>query len=299
MGNKDKIKIALVQMSMGTDKGENIKSATSYIEKACLKGAKIICLPELFMTRYFCQSEDTSNFDLADLIISDSINSFKNLAGDFKSFLIIPFFEKRTSGIYHNSVVVINPDGEIAGVYRKMHIPDDPGYYEKFYFTPGDIGYKSFKTNAGEIGVLICWDQWFPEAARIVSLKGANIIFYPTAIGWHPNEKEKYGENQLDSWKTVQRGHAISNGIYVASVNRVGYEENDNNSGIEFWGNSFICDPQGVVISEASRTGEETIYADIDLSLIEDTRRNWPFLRDRRIDSYHDLDKRFVDKESQ
>ena len=215
-----------------------------------------------------------------------------------KVVLILPFFEKRASGIYHNSVVIIDSDSEISGVYRKMHIPDDPGYYEKFYFTPGDLGYKSFKTKVGEISTLICWDQWFPEAARIVSLNGANIIFYPTAIGWHPEEKEEFGENQLDAWKTVQRGHAISNGVYVAAVNRVGYEENDSGSGIEFWGNSFVCDPQGKVVSEASRTKEEIVYADIDLSLIEDTRRNWPFLRDRRIDSYMELQNRFIDKDS-
>ncbi len=290
------IKIALVQMSMSTNKEENIKSALSKVENACSNGANVVCLPELFASQYFCQTEDVQNFNLAESYNSNFIDSFSLLAKKCKTVVIIPFFEKRASGIYHNSAVVIDSDGKISGLYRKMHIPDDPGYYEKFYFTPGDLGYKSFNTSVGQLGVLICWDQWFPEAARLVSLSGANIIFYPTAIGWHPDEKEEYGENQLDSWKTVQRSHAISNGLYVASVNRVGFEENDNGSGIEFWGNSFICGPQGSVIYEASRTKEEIIYADIDLDLLENTRRNWPFLRDRRIDSYTDLDKRFVDK---
>lgn len=297
MNVNNNIKMALVQMSMGESREDNIKKALSHIEKVCSNGANLVCLPELFMTKYFCQSENTMNFNLAEHASGNWINRFKLLAKEAKAVLVIPFFEKRTTGIYHNSVAIIDSNGEIPGIYRKMHIPDDPGYYEKFYFTPGDLGYLSFSTSLGQIASLICWDQWFPEAARLVSLSGANIIFYPTAIGWHPGEKEQFGENQLDAWKTVQRGHAISNGVYVASVNRVGFEENDNNSGIEFWGNSFVCDPQGLVLSEASRYKEEIIYVDIDLSKIEDTRRNWPFLRDRRIDSYQDINKRFVDKE--
>ncbi|MGH7885140.1 MAG: carbon-nitrogen hydrolase [Thermodesulfobacteriota bacterium] len=298
MGKMKGFKAALIQMKMSNKKSENVSNAISKIEEACSNGADVICLPELFMTRYFCQSEDTTNFDLADKISDDVISRFKIAASKLKAVLILPYFEKRTSGVYHNSAAVIDSNGKITGTYRKMHIPDDPGYYEKYYFTPGDLGYKVFNTSCGEIGVLICWDQWFPEAARLVSLSGANIIFYPTAIGWHPGEKEEFGKNQLDAWKTVQRGHAIANGVFVASVNRIGFEENNNKTGIEFWGNSFLCDPQGVIISEASSNKEEIIYADIDLSILENTRRNWPFLRDRRIDSYQDLDKRFVDSNS-
>ena len=291
-------KTALVQMSMSDRPEENIKKAGSMIKQGSDNGAKVVCLPELFMTRYFCQIENIAAFDHACSVSGEYIKKFSKIAADCSTVLIVPFFEKRASGIYHNSVAVIDSDGSVKGTYRKMHIPDDPGYYEKFYFTPGDEGYKSFSTSSGDIGTLICWDQWFPEAARIVSLKGANIIFYPTAIGWHPDEKKELGENQLEAWKTVQRGHAISNGVYVAAANRVGFEENDSGSGIEFWGNSFICDPQGHVICEASRTEEQILYAEIDLNKLENIRRNWPFLRDRRIDSYQDLNKRFLDKES-
>lgn len=291
-------KIAVVQMSMSKDIEENLVKAQKMIEEGVSNGAHIICLPELFMTRYFCQSEDASHFDYADTVSGQYLNRFKKIAVSNSVVLVVPFFEKRASGIYHNSVAVINKDGNLLGTYRKMHIPDDPGYYEKYYFTPGDDGYKTFSTSFGEIGTLICWDQWFPEAARIVSLSGANIIFYPTAIGWHPDEKKEFGKNQLEAWKTVQRGHAISNGVYVASANRVGFEENGSESGIEFWGGSFICDPQGVVLSEASNNDEQLIYGEVDLNKLENTRRNWPFLRDRRIDSYHDISKRFVDKDS-
>jgi len=295
MSEKHLIKIALVQMACSSSQKDNISKAISSVEEASKNKAKVICLPELFKHRYFCQTEDPGNFDLAESIPGTITKKFSKLSRKLNVVLILPIFEKRASGIYHNSLVVIDTDGEIAAIYRKMHIPDDPGYYEKYYFTPGDDGFFATNTSFGKIGTLICWDQWFPEAARIVALNGANIIFYPSAIGWHPSEKEKFGKKQLDSWITVQRGHAIANGIYVAAVNRVGFERIDNNEGIEFWGSSFICGPQGEIISQASNHTEEIIYGTIDFSEIENVRRNWPFLRDRRIDYYNELGKRIID----
>jgi len=293
---KGKFNAAIIQMSFSEDTDENLNNAVARIEKAAGEGAEVICLPELFRSRYFCQTEETNNFDLAETIPGLSTDTIKKIAKKHKVAVIVPLFEKRTAGIYHNSLVLIDADGEIKGIYRKMHIPDDPGYYEKYYFTPGDNGYKSFKTSYGSIGTLICWDQWFPEAARLTALQGASIIFYPTAIGWHPNEKEKHGQKQFDSWQTVQRGHAIANGVYVASANRIGLEKiSDDSQGIEFWGQSFICDPQGVILAQASADKEEIIMAEIDTGKIENVRKHWPFLRDRRIDSYEDITKRLID----
>lgn len=294
--DKETFKLALVQMKVSERQSVNLDNAADAICEASSNGADIVCLPELFLYPYFCQTEDTANFDLAEPIPGAVTEKFCGIAKDRGVVLIIPLFEKRAQGVYHNTAVVIDGDGSITGIYRKMHIPDDPGFYEKFYFTPGDLGFKVHKTQLGRIATLICWDQWFPEAARIVALQGAGAIFYPTAIGWLPDEKDEFGEIQLDAWKTVQRGHAISNGVYVASVNRVGLETSGT-GGIEFWGGSFVCDPQGVIIAEASNTDEGTIYADIDLGVVEEVRRNWPFLRDRRTDAYSGLELRLMDEE--
>ncbi|MXW22882.1 MAG: carbon-nitrogen hydrolase, partial [Candidatus Dadabacteria bacterium] len=259
-------KVALVQTRVHKDREENLKKAILNVEKASALGADIVCLPELFLTRYFCQSEDTSCFDLAEPIPGPATNRFCGEAKKRRVFIVCPLFEKRASGVYHNSLVLISPEGEIRGIYRKMHIPDDLGYFEKFYFAPGDTGFSCFETGFAKIGTLICWDQWYPEAARITSLKGADMIFYPTAIGWRTDEDERSKNTQLEAWKTAQRAHAISNGIYVAAVNRVGFEElGKTGEGIDFWGSSFVCDPEGVVISEASGEKEEIILADIDL----------------------------------
>lgn len=297
MNSTGKIKVALLQISVSKDIDANLQKAVEWIGKAAGKGAKVICLPELFRTQYFCQKEDTSHFELAETIPGPSTEAISKAAKKHGVVVIASLFEKRTAGIYHNTVAVINSKGEVAGLYRKMHIPDDPGYYEKFYFTPGDLGYKSFDTEFGSLGTLICWDQWYPESARITALMGAGIIFYPTAIGWHPHEKKEHGKPQYESWVTVQRGHAIANGIYVAAANRVGLEKfSDDSEGIEFWGSSFIADPQGIIIAQGSHDKEEIIMAEIDPERIEYIRRNWPFLRDRRIDSYIGIDQRFLDQ---
>ncbi|MHB1688092.1 MAG: carbon-nitrogen hydrolase [Ignavibacteriaceae bacterium] len=294
----EKFKVALVQMTMSNDTNNNLSKALDWIETAADKGGEVICLPELFRSQYFCQTEDTKYFELAENIPGETTKAISEIAKKKKVVVIVPLFEKRTFGIYHNSLVVIDRTGEIIGLYRKMHIPDDPAFYEKYYFTPGDLGFKNFQTSFGKIGALICWDQWYPEAARITSLMGASILFYPTAIGWHPHEKAEHGKAQFESWQTIQRGHAIANGIYVAAVNRVGLEKvNKDSAGIEFWGSSFIADPQGIIIAQASTDKEEIILADVDLSRIEYIRQNWPFLRDRRIDAYDKITKRFLDKE--
>ena len=279
-----KTKIALLQMKMSSDLKRNLSKSIRQIRLARKKGAKIICLPELFISKYFCQSEKHSNFKLAEKIPGPTTQKLSSIARELKIILIIPIFEKRTSGIYHNSCVVINEKGLIVGKYRKMHIPDDPQYYEKFYFTPGDLGYKSFKTKEGNLGVLICWDQWFPEAARLTAIEGANIIFYPTAIGWHTKEKKKYGKSQLDSWLSIQRSHAISNGVFVAAINRVGIEK-DGKKKIEFWGNSIVYDPSGNIITKAGEK-EKILLCELDFKKNEKVRQHWPFFRDRRIDSY-------------
>ena len=279
-----KTRLALIQMKMSSEKKKNIANAVSKIHRAKKKGADIICLPELFLTNYFCQSERHSNFDLAEKIPGTTTETFSRLAKKLKIILILSLFEKRTSGIYHNTCVIIDENGKIKGKYRKMHIPDDPQYYEKFYFTPGDLGFRSFKTSKGNLGTLICWDQWFPEAARLTTLMGAEIIFYPTAIGWHPKEKKKFGKTQLNSWLSVQRSHAIANGVYVAAVNRIGLEKQGSKK-LEFWGNSVIFDPSGNVVKKA-KLSEQILVCDIDYKKIETARRHWPFFRDRRIEYY-------------
>lgn len=295
MKNKN-YNIALIQISLDATPEVNLKKCLEWIQKAANQGANVICLPELYSSFYFCQSENHDYFDLAEPLYNDSYQAFSTLAKELGVVLIVPFFERRASGLYHNSAYIIDTDGSEAGLYRKMHIPDDPSYYEKFYFTPGDIGFKAFNTKVGKIGTLICWDQWYPEGARITALQGAEVLFYPTAIGWHPSEKEQYGEKQHDAWRTVQRGHAVANGIFVAACNRVGFERPvESSAGIEFWGASFIAGPQGEILAEASHDKEEIIMAEIDHTLMEDVRRNWPFLRDRRIDAYGGITKRFID----
>jgi len=296
-----KYKVGLVQMRMGTDPEANFAAALDHIRDAAGRGAQIICLPELFRAQYFCQREDLRLFDLAEPIPGPSTARLGELARELRVAVIASLFERRAPGLYHNTAVTLNADGAIAGVYRKMHIPDDPLYYEKYYFTPGDLGFQAVDTAFGRVGTLVCWDQWYPEGARITALKGAETLFYPTAIGWHPAEKEEFGAAQYDAWQTIQRAHAIANGVYVAGVNRVGSEHGDvlgncaEGQGIEFWGGSFLADPFGRVIAKASHTEEEILIAEIDLGLIEDTRRNWPFLRDRRIDAYKPITKRFLD----
>lgn len=293
----NKFTIGLIQLPFTRDASENLKKAVQWIEKAAKSGAQVICLPELFRSQYFCQTEDIVNFNLAETIPGSSTEAISVVAKNNNVSVVVPLFEKRSSGVYHNSLVVIDSDGKNLGTYRKMHIPDDPGFYEKYYFSPGDLGYKNFKTSFGNIGTLICWDQWYPEAARLTALQGAAVLFYPTAIGWHPLEKDKHGRAQYESWQTIQRGHAIANGVYVAAVNRIGLEKVDKDSpGIEFWGQSFICDPQGMIIAQASVDKEEILIAEVDLDRIEYIRHNWPFLRDRRIDSYQDITKRFMDE---
>ena len=289
--------VALVQMAMSADPAANLQAACAKIREAAGHGAKVVCLPELFRTPYFCQKEDPSLFALAESIPGPSTEALGWEARRSSVVVVASLFEQRAPGLYHNTTVVIGTDGAILGMYRKMHIPDDPGYYEKFYFTPGDLGFHVFPTEFGNLGVLVCWDQWFPEAARLVTLRGADIIFYPTAIGWHPAEKAEHGAAQHDAWCMVQRGHAIANGVYVAAVNRVGVETPAGPPGLEFWGGSFLSDPQGVVLAEAQANREEILFGTVDPARIEDVRRNWPFLRDRRIDAYQGLDRRFLDKD--
>ncbi len=289
--------IGLIQLNLNGYPDENLKKCVLWVKRAAKEGAELICLPELCTSFYFCQEENTENFKFAEPLYSTTFHTFSKLAAELKAVIIVPFFEKRTAGIYHNSAYIIDSNGNEAGLYRKMHIPDDPGYYEKYYFTPGDLGFKAFQTNYGKIGTLICWDQWFPEAARLVALQGAGILFYPTAIGWYLREKAEYGQKQHDAWMTVQRGHAVANGIFVASVNRVGFEQPfKEREGIEFWGSSFICGPQGEILARASHDKEEILIASVDISHMEDVRHNWPFFRDRRIDAFGDIVKRSIDR---
>jgi len=294
--------VGLVQMACSTDPDANLQTAVSRVEEAARSGARVVCLPELFRTPYFCQREDAALFDLAEPIPGPSTNALAAVAKRLGVVVVAPIFERRAPGVYHNSVVIFDADGEARGLYRKMHIPDDPAYYEKFYFTPGDLGFRAFDTRVGRIGALICWDQWYPEGARLTALRGAGVLFYPTAIGWHPHEKAQWGHAQRDAWQTVQRGHAIANGVYVAVVNRVGLEKpgpqdgtSSQAAGIEFWGSSFLADPFGVVVAEASADSEGILLAEVDPQRIEQTRRHWPFLRDRRIDAYSGLDQRLLD----
>ena len=294
-------RVSLIQMSMGPDPAANMQKALERIGAAAAQGAQVVCLPELFQTQYFCQREDTALFDLAEPIPGPGTALLAEAARRHHVVVVASLFERRAPGLYHNTAVLFDNDGSLCGTYRKMHIPDDPLFYEKFYFTPGDLGFRATDTGVGRLGTLVCWDQWYPEGARLTALAGAVILFYPTAIGWHPLEKAQYGEAQYDAWRTVQRGHAIANGVYVGSVNRVGHETGDIRGnavagpGLEFWGGSFICDPFGRVLAQGSHDREQILLADVDLALLEDTRRNWPFLRDRRIDAYGDLTRRMID----
>ncbi|MBK6849560.1 MAG: carbon-nitrogen hydrolase [Proteobacteria bacterium] len=284
-------------MAMGVDPGENLRRATQLIAQAAERGAELVCLPELFLQRYFCQHEDVRHFDLAEPIPGPTTEALAAVARRERVALIVPLFERRAPGVFHNSAVLLAADGTRVGVYRKMHIPDDPGFYEKYYFAPGDLGFPAFELAGRRVGVLICWDQWYPEAARLAALHGASVLFYPTAIGWHPHEKQAEGAAQREAWRTVQRGHAIANGVYVAAANRVGHEPGPTGSaGIEFWGSSFVCDPQGTVLSEGGEADEQVVLATVDSSRVEQVRRHWPFWRDRRIDAYADLQRRFIDE---
>ncbi len=291
---KEKFSVGLVQMSCSLDPNENLAKAQQRIREAASRGANIICLQELFRWRYFCREENAELFALAEPIPGPSTHALAKLARELEAVIVAPVFEQRATGLYHNTAAVIDADGSLLGLYRKMHIPDDPLYYEKFYFTPGDLGFPNFDTRYGRIGVLVCWDQWYPEGARLTSLRGAHILFYPTAIGWHPAEKQQHGAAQLDAWRTIQRSHAIANGIFVAAVNRVGLEGPPGN-GLEFWGSSFVADPFGRLLAEASAHNEETLVVECDLRQMEEVRRNWPFLRDRRIDAYSPILERWLD----
>ena len=292
----DQFTVGLVQMQCSADPEENLARAEQRIAEAARAGAQIVCLQELFRSEYFCREERADLFDLAEPVPGPTTERLARLAKDLGVAVVASLFERRAPGLYHNTAAVLNPDGKLAGIYRKMHIPDDPLYFEKFYFTPGDLGYRVFDTPFARIGVLVCWDQWYPEAARLTAMQGAEVIFYPTAIGWHPAEKAEHGAAQADAWRTIQRGHAIANGVYVAAVNRVGFEGTPDR-GLEFWGGSFVADPFGVVLAEAGRAGEDLLVVACDRRRIEDVRRNWPFFRDRRIDSYGGITQRWLAQE--
>jgi N-carbamoylputrescine amidase len=289
-----KFTVGLIQMSCSPDPRENLAKAEARVREAAARGAQIVCLQELFRSQYFCREENADLFDLAEPIPGPSTDSLAKLAKELNVAIVGSLFERRAAGIYHNTAAILDADGSMLGKYRKMHIPDDPLYYEKFYFTPGDLGFPNFDTRFGRIGVLVCWDQWYPEGARVSSLGGANILFYPTAIGWHPSEKQEFGAAQLDAWRTIQRAHAIANGVFVAAVNRVGFEGTPE-SGLEFWGHSFVCDPFGQMLAEASADKEEILIVECDPARSEEVRRNWPFLRDRRIDAYSPILNRWLE----
>jgi N-carbamoylputrescine amidase len=288
-------RVALIQMKCGAEPEENFSHAVDFIRDAAKRGGQVVCLPELFRSQYFCQSEDHENFKLAEEVPGGSTIALGELARELGIVIIASLFEKRRAGVYHNTAAVIDADGKFLGKYRKMHIPDDPLYHEKFYFTPGDLGFQAWETAHGKIGVCVCWDQWYPEAARLTALRGAEIIFYPTAIGWHPSEKKEFGKAQHSAWETIQRSHAIANGCYVAAANRVGHEAPAGGPGIEFWGQSFICGPDGEIIARGSVEREEIVMADIEWARVNEHRTHWPFLRDRRIDAYAGIEKRVLD----
>ena len=291
------VTLGLLQHACVADPKANLKKTLSLVDQAAKKGAQIICTQEMVTSQYFCQSEEHRFFDLAEPIPGPSTAAFQKAAKKHGVVIIASLFEKRASGLYHNTAAVIDADGKLLGVYRKMHIPDDPLFYEKFYFTPGDIGFKAWDTKFGKIGVLICWDQWYPEAARLTAMQGAEILFYPTAIGWHPKEKAEYGVNQHGAWETIQRSHAVANGCYVAAINRVGHEIIDGvgGDGLEFWGQTFVAGTSGQILAKASVDKEEVLIVPVELSKVDVTRTHWPFLRDRRIDAYDNLTKRFID----
>jgi N-carbamoylputrescine amidase len=301
MSNPKPFRVGLVQMSCSLDAQDNQERAEQKIIEAAKVGAQVICLPELYRSQYFCREEKAELFDLAEPVPGATTQSLGRIAREHRVVIIASLFERRSAGLYHNTAAVLGSDGEMLGLYRKMHIPDDPLFFEKFYFTPGDLGFKNFDTEFGRLGILVCWDQWYPEAARLTAMQGANILFYPTAIGWHPAEKAQYGAGQLDAWRTIQRSHAIANGLYVAAVNRVGYEGprpkdlNDphEKSGLEFWGNSFLADPFGKLLMEGSNCSEEILVHEVNPAWNEEVRRNWPFFRDRRIDNYGGLTNRW------
>lgn len=287
--------LGLVQMQMAAQPDVNLDRAITSIRQAAKSGAQVICLPELFRTPYFCQSQDPETFELAEPVPGPTTQALAAVAKELGVVIIGSVFEKRTEGVFHNTAVVLDADGRMAGVYRKMHIPDDPLYYEKYYFTPGDLGFQAIDTRVGRLGTLVCWDQWFPEAARLTALQGAVLLAYPTAIGWHPSEKARYGKEQVAAWQTIQRSHAIANGLFVVAVNRIGHE-GPPDGGLEFWGHSFVADPFGVVLAEATSDGPEVLVVTCDLGRIAEVRRNWPFLRDRRIDAYAALTQRAIDR---
>ena len=287
-------KVGLVQMRCTSDPAENLAAALAGVRRAAAQGSQIVCLPELFRTLYFCQIEDHANFDLAEPVPGPTTEALGGLARELQIAIVGSVFERRAAGMYHNTAAVLDADGSLAGIYRKMHIPDDPLYYEKFYFTPGDLGFRSFPTRFGSVGTLVCWDQWYPEAARLTALLGAAILVYPTAIGWHPAEKAEYGAAQLDAWRTIQRAHAIANGVYVAAINRVGHEGGAG-GGIEFWGSSFVCDPFGQMMAEASNADPDILVVECDPARVETVRRHWPFLRDRRVDAYGPIVERLLE----
>jgi N-carbamoylputrescine amidase len=291
------IKVGLVQTACSPDPKANLNKTLTAVERAARQGAKIICTQELFRSQYFCQSEDHKHFKLAEPIPGPSTQAFQKLARKHRAVIIASLFEKRAAGVYHNTAAIIDADGSLLGVYRKMHIPDDPLYYEKFYFTPGDLGFRAWQTRYAKIGVLICWDQWYPEGARLTAMQGAEILFYPTAIGWHPGEKKKYGALQHNAWEIIQRSHAIANGCYVCAPNRVGHEilAGVGGEGIEFWGQSFVAGTSGEILAKASADKEENLIVPLDLGHVDTTRTHWPFLRDRRIDAYGGLSKRLLD----
>ena len=297
----DKFNVGLIQMHCSPEPDDNVARAVAHVREAAKRGAEVICLPELFKTQYFCQREEHSFFDLAEPIPGPTTKIFADLARELKVTVVVSLFERRAAGVYHNTAAVLGPSGTLEGIYRKMHIPDDPLYYEKFYFTPGDLGYKVFDVPQGKVGMLVCWDQWYPEGARLTALQGAHVLFYPTAIGWHPDEKAQWGEAQHDAWRTIQRSHAIANGVYVGVANRVGHEQGDirgnraEGKGLDFWGGSFLADPFGRIVAEANHDKEEILVGEVNVKTIEEIRRNWPFLRDRRIDSYAPITSRLID----
>lgn len=290
-----KVTLGLLQHACSADPAANLKKTLALAGQAAKKGAKIICTQELFRSQYFCQSENHDNFALAEPIPGPSTKAFQRIAKQHKVVIIASLFEKRSPGLYHNTAAIIDADGKLLGIYRKMHIPDDPLFHEKFYFTPGDTGFRAWQTKYGKIGVLICWDQWYPEGARLTALQGAEILFYPTAIGWHPSEKKEHGVNQHSAWETIQRSHGIANGCYVAVTNRIGREQPIGGDGLEFWGQSFVAGTSGQILAKASATKEEILLVPVDLGKVDTTRTHWPFLRDRRIDAYGDMTKRYID----
>ncbi len=291
----DVFTLGLVQLRCQADPEANMENGVQRIRQAAGSGAQIVCLPELFRSQYFCQRQDPSLFDLAEPIPGPSTERLGRAARETGTVVVTSLFERRAPGVYHNTAVILDADGELRGIYRKMHIPDDPLYYEKYYFTPGDLGFRAFDTRFGRLGVLVCWDQWYPEAARLTALQGAEVLIYPTAIGWHPAEKAEHGKAQHDAWELIQRSHALANGVWVAAVNRVSYEQTGAGGGLEFWGASFVSDPFGVVVARAEHDGEEILIVPCDRRRIEEVRRNWPFLRDRRIDAYANLTRRIID----